>query len=152
VAGKQDLREQEERCFIATQRFLRRGGVESPAGWCMHAAVAMRECLTRAGVDAELVARKLPRGAGGHWTVKTASGELDPTIGFWSRRGDSLYQIPPRPADAVPGQLYRVGKGSPQKRWRRVQESTARSYACVLPRIRPRKPLDGASIRRRRRR
>ena len=113
-----------DHCFKAVLRVLQRNQYESPDGACIEAAVLLRECLRRRGINAELVRREMSGGRGGHWTVETPWGEVDPTCAFWPK-GD-------RPKDAEPGALYVVRRGrSPHGKWRRTAVDVDRAYAVA---------------------
>lgn len=127
-----------DHCFHVAARTLRRRGYETLYDQCGNAATALRECLQRRGVPAELVARRFPGGQGRHFTVKTPGGELDPSIAFWPRRASQHGQVT-RPMGATPNALYRVGKGSPHSRWRKEPVDEANMYACYLPGIQRRR-------------
>ena len=115
------------KCFTATRRALVRDGVALDGG-CLEASVELLCCLRATGERASLIRRELPRGQGGHWTVETANGEVDPTIGFW-RTG--------RPRGVPRGALYTITPASPHHRWRRTSVDEKRALQIGLGRNPP---------------
>lgn len=60
-------------------------------GWCVEASVFMWQRLKKAGIDSEIIRRNM--GAdGGHWTIRVAGVEYDPTYNWWTG-GTALYIV-----------------------------------------------------------
>jgi len=100
---------------------LRGIGVTDLNGLCLEASCLLCAALRSRGEGAKLV-RRWSGERGGHWSVETKDGELDPTIAYWDDA----------PPDAVKGQLYRVVEDSPHMQWERdsdVNEAVAMAVA-----------------------